>query len=106
MTDTKKSTSKIFGFFEHFYQANKYDADAWGSGGYVLGAVAGAIAGWNILPAETLNVFQLLGALVGLVVGGWVGAIVGFVGWYVFIIGILVVLVAIMYFLGTWLVSN
>ena len=103
MTDTKKSTSKIFGFFEHFYQANKYDADA--CGGYVrgIGAVAGAIAGWNILPAETLNVFQLLGALVGLVVGGWVGAIVGFVGWYVFIIGILV---AIMYFLGTWLVSN
>lgn len=43
----------------------------------VIGALWGAIYGWLILPPETLNLFQLMTAILGLVVGGALGVVAG-----------------------------
>ena len=42
-----------------------------------IGGILGAIYGWQFLPAESLNIFQLATAMTGLVGGVIVGFILG-----------------------------
>jgi hypothetical protein len=103
VSDEKKTESKIAKFMESYLEGAFEGGAPFGLLMAGCGALYGAIQGWTILPPETLNIIQVITAIIGLIVGAFLGFIAGLVGINLFW---LAVLFALIYYLGAWLFSG
>jgi len=71
--------------------------------GTIIGAIAGAFLGWTLVPPETINLIQAALAVVGLALGAILGFIAGLLLINIFWVA---VLIAIVYYIGRWLLGS